>query len=128
MNYSLQQNQAIVLKSGKQLRQFYVDQIMYVSSSAYVSTIHLVDTDQAESFSILLKHLEGLLTPYGFIRINRNELINMKYFKELQEKQNRKIVLQNNKELTISHRKMSLVRQFLKKTNLKQPQPIMSFG
>lgn len=114
MNYSNQQNQAIALKSGKQLKQFYVDQIIYITSSAYVSTLHLANTDQPESFSVLLKSLEKVLSPYGFIRINRNELINMKYFKELQEKQHRKVILQNNQEFTISHRKMTLIRQFFK--------------
>ncbi|OJJ20981.1 hypothetical protein BKI52_10420 [marine bacterium AO1-C] len=114
MNYSNQQNQTIVLKSGKQIRQFYVDQILYVSTSAYVSSIHLANTNKTESFSILLKNLEELLEPYGFVRINRNELINMKYFKKLQEKQKRVVVLQNDQELMISHRKMSSIRQFLR--------------
>lgn len=119
MNYSNQQNQTIILKSGRQLKQFYVDQIMYVSSSAYVSQLHLSDTDKIESFSILLKNMEELLAPYGFIRINRNELINMKYFKRLQEKKQRVVVLQNDQEMVISHRRMVDVRRFLKTASVR---------
>jgi len=115
MDYSKQQDKAIVLKSGKQLRQFYVGQIMYVSTSAYVSSVHLVNTPKVESFSILLKNLEGLLAPYGFIRINRNELINMKYFKELYEKNKYIVVMQNDQEFVVSYRRVTAIRQFLQK-------------
>lgn len=118
MNYSNQQNQTIVLKSAKQLRQFYVDQIMYISGSSYLSTIHLANSDKAETFSILLKQLEGKLASFGFLRINRNQLVNMKYFKQLKANQKRLIVLQNDKELCISCRKVPQVRQFLTQASL----------
>ncbi len=118
MNYSNQQNQTIVLKSAKQLRQFYVDQIMYISGSSYLSTIHLANSDKTETFSILLKQLEGKLASFGFLRINRNQLVNMKYFKQLKANQKRLIVLQNDKELCISCRKVPQVRQFLTQASL----------
>ncbi|HAS40068.1 MAG TPA: hypothetical protein DCS93_06290 [Microscillaceae bacterium] len=115
MDYSNQQDKAIVLKSGKQLRQFYVGQIMYVSTSAYVSSVHLINTHKVESFSVLLKNIEMLLAPYGFIRINRNELINMKYFKELYEKNKHIAVMQNDQEFVVSCRRVAAIRQFLQR-------------
>jgi len=115
MDYSKQQNQAIVLKSGKQLKQFYIGQIMYVSTSAYVSSVHLANTHKVESFAILLKNLEALLAPYGFVRINRNELINMKYFKKLYEKNKYIVVMQNDQEFVVSYRRVATIRQFLQK-------------
>lgn len=112
MNYSNQQHQTIILKCEKQIRQFYVDQIMYISGNAYISTIHLANTEKPEAFSVLLKQLEERLLPFGFLRINRNELLNMRYFKRMRKNESRKIVLHNDQELTVSYRKVSSIKQF----------------
>jgi DNA-binding LytR/AlgR family response regulator len=57
------------------------DDILWVEAENTRSTIHLVDGSSilvARSIS----YVEGRLAPYGIVRINRSEMVNIRYVRE----------------------------------------------
>ncbi len=51
-----------------------------LSVIGYLSTLHTNNKNNPLAISILLKHIEEKVSGYGFCRINRNIIVNLKYF------------------------------------------------
>ena len=105
MDYSKQRDKTIVLKEKGKISQFYIENIIYVQCESYMSTVHLNNTDKTETFSILLKEIEKEVTGYGFFRINRNTIANLKYFKCFINGNKKCFVTINGTEMKVSRRK-----------------------
>lgn len=114
IDYSLQNDKAIAIKENGKIKQLFITDIAYIQCNSYLSTIHLIESSKKETYCKLLKELEGELNKYGFLKISRNILLNMKYLKEINTKNYQKIILKNGTELSFSSRKLNLIKQFLK--------------
>lgn len=112
MDYSIQRNEPIVLREDGKIKQVFIADIVYIESKGYQSLVHLVDCEKNVIVCKILREFETELTKYGFVRINRNRLLNMKYFKEYNYKTLR-VVLNDDTECIVSRRKLSAIKQFL---------------
>jgi len=114
MDFRKQRDKTIVLKEKGKARQFFIENIVYVECDKYVSTVHLNNGEEQESFAILLKEIEKEVNGYGFCRINRNTIVNLKYFKSFVAGQKRCFVTRNGIEMKISRRKWCVFKQNMK--------------
>lgn len=112
MDYKSQNAKTIILNTRNEIYQFNIEDIVYVKCEAYVSFVKLISDNKHYSFSKSLKEIEKLLEEYGFLRINDNILLNMKYFKQYKNKPKRCIVLKNGMELKISRRKWWALKNY----------------
>lgn len=83
-----------------------VKNILYISAEDKYTVLHSLDGDFLKRNS--LKYYEDRLKEYGFFRIHRKYLVNMKYHKSLG---GGKVILTNNCILPISRRKEVLYRK-----------------
>ena len=112
MDYSIQKGKTIILKSSRKVRQINIENIVYVTCDSYLTSIHFFNQKKPEIFTKSLKEIETELADFHFLRINRNELINMKYFKSYYNGGLRKITLITGKTLTVSRRKWTLIKKY----------------
>jgi len=112
MDYSIQKGKTIILKSSRKVRQISIENIVYISCDSYLLSIHLFNQKRPEIFSKSLKDIEKELSDFHFLRINRNELINMKYFKSYFNNETREITLSTGTILSVSRRKWSDVKNY----------------
>ena len=110
MNYSNQKGKTIILKTVKKGIQISIEDLIYIENDSYVLSYYLIHEETPIIISSSLKKVELELASYNFIRINRNQMINMKYFKSFDAR--KKIVtLSNASSLPISRRKLSLLKR-----------------
>ncbi len=114
MDFSKQRDKTIVLKEKSKVRQFFIENIVYVECDGYVSTVHLNNGDEPESFAILLKEIEKEVNVYDFCRINKNTLVNLKYFHSFVSGRKRCFVTRNGIEMKISRRKWCVFKKNMK--------------
>jgi len=112
MDYSIQKGKTIILKSSRKVRQISIENIVYISCDSYLLSIHLFNQKKPEIFSKALKEIEIELSDFHFLRINRDELINMKYFKSYYNNKTRMITLSTGTILSVSRRKWSDVKNY----------------
>jgi len=112
MDYSIQKGRTIILKSSRKIRQINIEDIVYISCDSYLISIHFVNQKKSEIFSKPLKEMEKELSNFHFLRINRKELINMKYFKSYNNNDSKKITLLTGLELSVSRRKWSTIKKY----------------
>ena len=109
MDYSIQKGKTIILKTVKKCIQISIGDLIYIENDSYVLSYYLINKETPITISSSLKKVELELVNYGFIRINRNQMINMKHFKSFDAR--KKIVtLNNDLSLSISRRKLSLLK------------------
>jgi len=112
MDYSIQKGKTIILKSSRKVRQIHIENIVYISCDSYLLSIHFFNQNNSEIFSKPLKDIENELSDFHFLRINRNELINMKYFKSYYNNGTKKITLSTGTTLSVSRRKWSTIKNY----------------
>ncbi len=113
MDYSPEKDETIVLRENGQTKQVSVSDIIYIESKGYLSLVHLVDSKDEIRSCKLLKEYKNNLTKFGFIRISRNILLNLRYFKSI-DFSNRSIILFNsNTQFQISRRKLLALKRFI---------------
>lgn len=112
MDYSIQKGKTIILKSSRKVRQISIENIVYISCDSYLITIHFFNQTKPEVFSKPLKDIEKELSDFHFLRINRTELINMKYFKSYYDNGTKKITLSTGTTLSVSRRKWLAIKNY----------------
>ncbi len=112
MDYTIQKGKPIILKSSRKVRQINIENIVYISCDSYLLSVHFFNQKRTEVFSKPLKDIEKELSHFHFLRINRNELINMKYFKSYYNNESRKITLSTGTILSVSRRKWSMIKNY----------------
>jgi len=112
MDYSNQKNKTIILKSARKVRQISIENIVYISCDSYLISVHFFNQKNPEIFSKSLKDIEKELSGFHFLRINRNELINMRYFKSYHDNGSKKITLSTGITLSISRRKWATIKNY----------------
>ncbi len=113
MDFSKQRDKTIVLKEKGKVRQFFIENIVYVECDGYVSTVHLNNGDKPEFFAILLKEIEKKVNGYGFCRINRNTIVNLRCFKNFVAGQKRCFVVEDGTEMKVSRRRWCVFKKYM---------------
>lgn len=113
MNYNIQKDQSIFIKTENQVKQTYIGNICYIRCDSYLSSIYLNDGSFV-TCSKLLREFEEKLFDFYFIRINHSTLINCKYFDGIvQEGKKRTVLLVDGSKFRISRRKWYKVKEKL---------------
>lgn len=113
MNYCSQRDKTIILKESRKISQFFIENIVYIECDSYLSIIHLNNTNKAETFSVSLKEFEKKFNDYCFFRVNRNILLNMKYFKSLVNSKTRHIAISNGEVMKVSRRNWHFFKLYI---------------
>lgn len=92
-----------------------IDKIVYLETSGRSCIIHTTEQDYTEN--LLLGEYEKRLTPYGFCRIHKSFLVNLKYIAEMFPWVNNSLALKmqgfEQNILPISREKLKLLRQLI---------------
>lgn len=107
-------NSKIELREKGKIRLIERDKITYLICDGYLTTVYTSDNNQ---FTVckLLKQFETELYEFGFIRLNYNTIVNMKYVCEIQTTPERIIILKNNTQITVSRRRKYLLKEYFAK-------------
>ena len=118
----ISQNKTNVLSTGKEdfkLNISTLDGIYFLSPSEILYCIandnytHFFLTGNRRLVSCTtLKRYDQILSPHGFLRIHKSNLINVRYVEKFSG-YNSTILLQNNTTLEVSRRKKETVKNFL---------------
>ncbi|GAB1418451.1 MAG: LytTR family transcriptional regulator [Ignavibacterium sp.] len=111
MDYSDQRDKTIILKEKGKVHQIAIKDIVYVKCESYISTIHTFNRRKTISASILLKDIEEKVNGYGFCRINRNTLVNLKYFDSYVSGKKRCFKTTTGVEMNVSRRKWCILKE-----------------
>ena len=98
------------IKCNKELQAISLKDITYINCNGYICSIYNEEDKLIASQTKLLKNYETELEQFGFVRINRKTIINAKSIKQIDLK-NRKIILTNNEIMTVSRRKLIILRK-----------------
>jgi len=113
-DHSIQQNKTIIVKEKGKTHQVEMEKIMYISCDGYLSTLHLHKNSEGNiSVSKLLKNFEHELADYGFSRVNRCTLVNLKHVKYYDCKRKPFLSLVNDEQITVSCRQRSRIKQIM---------------
>lgn len=76
-----------------------------------INSSHFCQGKKKVSCSILLKDIEEKVNGYGFFRINRNTLVNLKYFDSFVSGKERCFKTITGMEMSVSKRKWSILKE-----------------
>ncbi len=83
--------------------------ITHVTCNGYLSTVHLTNSEKI-TLSRLLKQFEAEFTHLGFIRVNRNTLVNQHHVKQYAGGTKRQLLLTTGHCIEVSRRKVYLFK------------------
>lgn len=109
MDYAIQKCKTIAIKEKGHCKQLSIEEITHIVSDGYVCKFYSLGSESPSSCRKLLKDLNDELVEYGFIRINHNILINLKYVEAIQ-KTSHIVVLKGCIKLNVSRRKWYLIK------------------
>ncbi len=112
MDYTSQKGKTIILKSARRVRQISIEDIVHITCDSYLLSIYLAEQKEPEIVSKSLKEIERELANFHFLRISRNRLINLKYFKSYHINGARRITMFNGDTLPVSRRKWSEIKNY----------------
>jgi len=112
-NYNELQDKHLHLKEKKRIHQLIIGEIVYVECINHLVLVYLNNKTQPEHYSASLAFFENELSNSGFLRINNNRLINMKYVVEIIVK-NHEVKLIDEQIFTVSRRKWHRVKDYFK--------------
>ncbi len=110
MDYSNQRDKTIILKEKGKVHQIAIEDIVYIEGDSYLSTLHTKDRNNPLTFSLLLKQIEEKVNGYGFCRINRNIIVNLKYFNTFVSDKKRCFKTTTGVEMNVSRRKWHIFK------------------
>lgn len=83
MEYSKQHDATVTAWKQNERVQLPISKIMYCVCDAYGSTLYLAKNSKSLHHPDVLKELEKKVEAYGFCRINRTIIVNMKFIDRL---------------------------------------------
>ena len=104
MDYSAQKDKTVPLSSNGNTRQYFVENIVYIESKKKEVIIYL-NVGEPEIIFNTLREVEDKLKEYDFYQINRNTVVNLRYFKMYENTQKRCFSIKSGKYMTVSRRK-----------------------
>lgn len=104
----------LYVRNSNTIKKIDSDEVVYIQCDSSISDIHFRDG----SIFTCTKHLnifEDVLNKYGFIRINRQVLVNLKYVDEIKINDRRKhiLILCNGTGFSISYRRWPTIKSQL---------------
>jgi two-component system LytT family response regulator len=103
-------NNRLVLHSSNRFQIVTLDQIIYCQSDNGYTTFHLVG-DKKILTSKYLKEYEDVLSNTDFLRVHQSYLVNKKFIEVYMDGN---LILNDNSQIPVSHRKRELIMEFLK--------------
>ena len=113
MDYSNQKDKSLFFKVTGKMHQIFADTIIYIECAGSISSIHLLDQNKCIHCCAPLKDIEDRLDGLNFYRINRNTLLNLRYFTKFVSGKKRIIQILNGEELKVSRRSWQELRNML---------------
>lgn len=89
----------------------YVNEVLYIEGSGHTIFMQMANKECHQLYGSL-KSLEERLSPFGFVRIHKNYLVNAKCVKEIG---NRTALLWNGTELDIGKNRRKEIRELVEK-------------
>lgn len=87
-----------------------IENISYLICEGYLTRVHLI-CSKTFTCSMLLKQFEEILAEFGFIRANRNTLVNYRHVNCLIFKKGKRSIFVNNFEIKVSRRRAFLFKR-----------------
>lgn len=115
MDFSNQRDKTIILKEKGKVHQIAIEDIVYVECNGHISTLYTNNTSNPVTCSILLKNIEEKMNGYGFCRINRNTLVNLKYFESYVSGKKRCFKTTTGIEMNVSRRKWHVLKEIIER-------------
>jgi two-component system LytT family response regulator len=97
-------NKKIIVRTAESIYLLHVNQILGCESSGNYTTIYLVDNRKIV-VSNTLREYEELLIDYGFFRVHKSFLINLKYIARFDKSEGGCVVLVNDMKIPVASRK-----------------------
>ena len=116
MNYSYQQHQKLTVKDGTDYLQLPLNAIQWCECDTYGAAVWTVNESGYFHCSRALGELEEHLEPYGFCRINRTLIINMRYVERLRA-ETKTVKTTTGNTLTASRENFRKLKKRLMKIN-----------
>ena len=79
MDFSTQRDRTLVLKSERQIRQFFLENIVFIQAYGHFCHVNLANAREPELFSEKIGVLSEQLRNAGFVCIKRDVLLNLRY-------------------------------------------------
>lgn len=98
------------IKCNKKLKAISLKDIAYITCNGYICNIHNEENKIISRQTKLLKNYEAELKQNGFVRINRQTILNKDFIKQIDLK-TRELILTNDKKMTISRRELIILRK-----------------
>ena len=109
--FSLQRDKKVVAKDKNVSRLVDIEKITHLTCESYITTVHIINNEDI-TVSRLLKYFEIELAEYGFLRANRNTIVNAKNVSGFRNGSEGYIVLVNGEKIKISRRKMHVFKSY----------------
>jgi DNA-binding LytR/AlgR family response regulator len=114
-------HQALLVEEIHKGRVIKHSDILYIEAQDNYSMLYLVDNDKV-IVSRTLKSFEEELNSSGFIRCHKSYMVNGLYIKEYMIKKSEFIlILQNQMQLIVARRRISMMKRFLHKNENAYP-------
>ena len=112
-DYSCQNGKKIIINECNRIRQIDIKRISHIQCESYISTIHFIDQEKPVITGKLLKLFEHELSELGFVRANRNILVNTKHIEKIECVKERILTLVNHETIQASFRQITKIKQFM---------------
>lgn len=105
-----QKEKKIILKERSANHFIRLDSITHLICDCYLTSVYTHEGDVIV-VAKLLKEFEEELLPYGFVRGNRNVLLNITHIKSCRNCGSRSVMLSGNVSIAVSRRGMGRLRE-----------------
>jgi len=103
----------IALSTSKGYEMFYIRDVMYCEASGSYTKFTFAEI-KSLTVSKNLKHYEGLLAPYHFVRVHNSTMVNLKYVKTIERSGGGFLVMEDEKQLPVSKHKRKELEGMIK--------------
>lgn len=110
-DFSKQKHKKLAIIEKAQTNVVCCDEITHLDCNGDLVFVFHVNKNSPYSYTRSLKEIECELAGFGFLRINRNRVVNMQHVVNLNAKR-RELRLANEVTLLVSRRKWQIIRDF----------------
>jgi len=111
MDFSKQNDKTITIKANGTIHHVFVSDMIYLEYLDKEISLYLNNQEQILKLKFPLNEIEKKLNGDGFIRIDRNKIVNLKYFDKIDAQEKRCFILKNGKKMNVSRRKWCNIKE-----------------
>ena len=111
-NFCFQRDNKLIIKDNSDVKQVELCHITHITCHGYLSKVHTIQNNFISTIRTL-KSFEIELYRFGFLRANRNTVVNMLHAFEINHNSKTRIIKIREKEINISRRKFRLFKAFI---------------